>query len=186
MLIRSGEVTLQAFEASLTQVLYGIRNHPSVRSRMRDPRPIDPQSHRRWVEDNLVRARTVHLFIVQRRGAPSGIALLRNFRARTAEIGVMMVEARRQRLAAYVAAHLVGYYGFEVLDLERLYSYVPKHNAAALRFNLECGFEPTGTASEVYDELVLTQERSRSHPVHKRFRGTRPIEVVGGSAPQHE
>jgi RimJ/RimL family protein N-acetyltransferase len=185
MLLRSGEVTLQAFEPSLSDVLHGIRNHPSVRSRMRDPRPIDPESHRRWVEENLVRARTVHLFIVERRGAPSGIALLRNFRGRSAEIGVMMVEARRQRLAAYVAAHLVGYYGFEVLDLERLYSYVPKHNAAALRFNLECGFEHTGAASEVYDELVLTQERSRAHPVHKRFRDTRPIEVLGSPSPPH-
>lgn len=178
MLIRSGEVELQAFEASLADTLFEIRNHPSVRTRMRDPRPIEPQAHRAWVEENLLRARTTHLFIVRRRAAGTGIALLRNFRARSAEIGVMMVDARRQRLTAYIAAHLVGYYGFEVLDLELLHSYVPVHNAEALKFNLECGFVPTGAANAVYHELTLTREVSRTLAAHKRFRERRTIEVL--------
>ena len=63
-----------------------------------------------------------HATEAQRQGAgemPVGLALLRNFERATAEIGVMMVEARRRRLAAYKAAHLIGYYGFEVLGLAR-------------------------------------------------------------------
>jgi len=95
----------------------------------------------------------------------------------SAEIGVMMVEARRHRLAAYKASHLIGYFGFEVVGLERLLSYVPRHNRHALAFNEACGFERTGNDSETYFELALTRESSRGHPVHRRFRARYSIVV---------
>ena len=177
MLIRSGELELRGFEPALSGVLYEVRNHPSVREHLRSTRPIAREDHERWVEENLVRQRQVHLFLVFVAAAARGLALLRNFAGDSAEIGVMMVQARRHRLAAYKASHLVGYYGFEVLGLERLLSYVPRHNAHALAFNLACGLERTGNDSEAYFELVLTRERSRNHPVHRRFRARYPIVV---------
>lgn len=178
MLIRSGSVVLREFEAALSDTVHAIRNHPSVRAHLRDSRPIAPESHREWVRENLIDARRLRLFVVYRADAAQGIALLRNFRDRSAEVGVMMVHAERRRLTAYVAAHLISYYGFEVLDLDCLFSYVPLGNRAALAFNLACGFEPAAPASGVYHELVLTRERSRSHPVHKKFRSTRRIVVA--------
>jgi RimJ/RimL family protein N-acetyltransferase len=108
---------------------------------------------------------------------PAGIALLRDIRGREAEIGVMIVEPAQRRLLAYVVAHLIGYFAFEVLDLERLLSRVPLKHAQALEFNLNCGFEPTGEASGEYHVLALSQARSRTHPAHKRFRATREIVV---------
>lgn len=177
MLIRSSDVALRGFEPSLTETLYEIRNHPSVRQFMRSAQPIARESHERWVEQNLLAERRVHLFVVFSAQAAAGIALLRNFAGTTAEVGLMMVEAQRRRLAAYKAAHLIGYYGFEVLDLTRLLSYVPRHNRHALQFNLGCGFEQTGNDSEVYFELALTQARSRTHPIHRRFRARYPITV---------
>jgi RimJ/RimL family protein N-acetyltransferase len=178
MLIRSGEVELRGFEPALTGVLYEIRNHPSVRQHLRSTQAISRADHERWVQDNLVRERRVHLFLVFASGAARGLALLRNFSAASAEIGVMMVEARRHRLAAYKAAHLIGYYGFEVLGLERLLSYVPRHNRHALAFNLACGLERTGNDSEAYFELALTRNRAHSHPVHGRFLARYPISVA--------
>jgi RimJ/RimL family protein N-acetyltransferase len=177
MLIRSGEVVLRGFEPPLSDDLYGVRNHPSVRQYLRDTLPITRESHDRWVEDNLIKQRRVQLFVVFGAAVVAGIALLRNFAGDSAEVGLMMVEAQRRRLISYKAAHLIGYYGLEVLGLERLVSYVPRHNQHALAFNLGCGFERTGVDPDPYYELVLTRERSRCHPIHRRFRARYPIEM---------
>jgi RimJ/RimL family protein N-acetyltransferase len=177
MRIRSGKVELRAFEPALSDALYAVRNHPSVRRNLRDPQPIARESHDRWVRENLVEARKLHLFLAFHGATPAGIALLRNFRDREAEIGVMVVDPERHRLLAYVAAHLIGYYAFEMLELDRLLSCVPLQHAQALEFNLRCGFEATGEASDLYHVLVLTKTQSREHPAHKRFRATRSIQV---------
>ena len=177
MRIRSGELTLREFEPALSGVLYEVRNHASVRQHLRSPQPIARAEHERWVDENLVRERRLRLFLVYVADAARGLALLRNFSGTSAEIGVMMVEARRHRLAAYKASHLIGYFGFEVVGLERLLSYVPRHNRHALAFNEACGFERTGNDSETYFELALTRECSRSHPVHRRFRARYSIVV---------
>jgi RimJ/RimL family protein N-acetyltransferase len=177
MRLRSGELELREFEPALSEVLYEVRNHPSVRQHLRSPQPIAREDHQRWVEENLVGARRLRLFLVHLAGVARGLALLRSFSGASAEIGVMMVEARRHRLAAYKASHLIGHFGFEVLGLERLLSYVPRHNRHALAFNEACGFERTGNDSEAYFALALARERWRSHPVHRRFRIRYPIVV---------
>jgi RimJ/RimL family protein N-acetyltransferase len=177
MRIRSGEIELREFEPALSGMLYEVRNHPTVREHLRSTHPIARADHDRWVAENLVRERRLRLFLVYLAGVSRGLALLRNFSGASAEIGVMMVEARRHRLSAYKASHLTGYYGFECLGLERLLSYVPRHNRHALGFNEACGFERSGNDSEAYFELALTRERWRNHPVHRRFRARYPIEV---------
>jgi RimJ/RimL family protein N-acetyltransferase len=177
MRIRSGEVELREFEPALSAALYEVRNHPSVREHLRSTQPIARADHERWVDENLVRERRLRLFLVHLAGAARGLALLRNFSGASAEIGVMMVEARRRRLAAYKASHLIGYFGFEVLGLERLLSYVPRHNRHALAFNEACGFQRTSNDSEAYFELALARERWRSHSVHRRFRARYPIAI---------
>ena len=179
MLICSGDVQLRSFDESLTHAVYRIRNHPSVRSHLRDAAPIPRESHDRWVREHLVERGLVHLFVVIAGVEQVGIALLRNFRESTAEIGVMVLEAEQRPLVCYKASHLVGYYGFEILGLEKLFSYVPRHNAHALAFNLHSGLERTGNDSDIYHELVLTREQSRSHPTHKHFRAKYPIDVTG-------
>ena len=178
MRIRSGEVELREFEPALTGMLYDVRNHPSVREHLRSTQPIAREDHDCWVDQNLVRERRLRLFLVYLAGAARGLALLRNFSGASAEIGVMMVEARRHRLSADKASHLIGYYGFECLGLERLLSYVPRHNRHALAFNQACGFERTGNDTQACFELALSRERSRNHPVHRRFRARNPIVVA--------
>jgi len=181
MLIRSGEVTLVSFEPAHADVVLEVRNHPTVRIHMRDSSPISRESHHRWAQENLIDARRVHLFVVFSGDQPVGIALLRNFREGAAEIGVMIVEAESRPLVCYIAAHLIGYYGFEVLDLGKLYSCVPLHNTHALAFNRSCGFETSGAQSDAHAELVLTQAQSRLHATHKRFREKHGIEVIGST-----
>ena len=175
MWLSSGDVLLRGFEAALSQTLYEVRNHPSVRRHMRVTEPIAREDHERWVRENLLAAKRLELFLVYAGAEPVGTALLRNFAGASAEIGLMMVDAPRRRLASYKAAHLIAYYGFEILGVERLLSYVPRHNAHALEFNLACGFERTHADPPPYYELALTREASRSHPVHRRFRERYPI-----------
>ena len=178
MQLRSADLVLRSFEPALGEVLYDVRNHPSVRQYLRATPAIARADHERWVQENLVEQQKVHLFLVFAAEAPAGLALLRNFSGSQAEVGVMIVEARRRPLTCYKAAHLIGYYGFEVLGLERLLSYVPRHNRHALQFNLACGFERTGQDTEPYFELALTREHSRTHAVHRRFRSRYPIIVA--------
>lgn len=178
MQIRSGDVTLQSFEPALSDVVFRIRNHPSVRSQMRDTAPIEKNKHDQWVIENLGEASAVHLFVIHAGGNDVGIALLRNFRDEHAEIGVMVVDAVTRPLVCYKASHLIGYYAFETLDLKKIFSYVPRHNAHALAFNLHCGLESTGDDTAIYHELVLTQEKSRTHPTHRHFREKYGIEII--------
>ena len=178
MQIRSGDVVLRSFEDPLTDVVYEIRNHSSVRERLRNPAPIPRESHYQWVHENLVKHKNVHLFVVESGGEPVGLALLRNFTEQTAEIGVMVMQAEQRPLVCYKASHLVGYYGFEILGLEKLFSYVPRHNQHALDFNLHSGLALTGNDSDIYHELMLTREQSRSHPTHKHFQEKYTIEVL--------
>jgi RimJ/RimL family protein N-acetyltransferase len=180
MRLRSGKVELRAFEPALGEALYAVRNHPSVRRHLRDARPIERASHERWVRENLLEARKLHLFVAfeaAAAAAPAGIALLRNIHGPEAEIGVMVIDAERRRRFAYVAAHLVAYYGFERLGLERLLSLVPRAHAQALEFNLSCGMEPTGRPSQTYEVLALTKARYLAHATHRRFRSRYRIEI---------
>lgn len=179
MQIRSGDVTLRSFEPALSDVVFRIRNHPSVRSQMRDTAPIEKSQHDQWVMKNLGETPAVHLFVVHAVEHDVGIALLRNFRDEQAEIGVMVVDAGIRPLVCYKASHLIGYYAFETLDLKRVFSYVPRHNAHALAFNLHCGLESTGNDTATYHELVLTQEKSRTHPTHRHFRDKYGVEIAG-------
>jgi RimJ/RimL family protein N-acetyltransferase len=182
MRIRSGDVTLVAFDESSTDTLFAIRNHPSVRAGMLDSTPLTLDSHKAWVYENLLRERRVHLFIIENLQQPLGIALLRNLQPEEAEIGVMVVDAVIHPLVCYKAAHLIGYYAFEILDLRRVYSRVPRRNQRALEFNLHCGLQSSGTPSADYHELVLTQSESRSHQTHKKFRAKYGIEVSADPA----
>ena len=182
MLIRSGDVTLIRFEPALSDIVFAVRNHPSVRANLRNTAPILRENHQAWVEENLIRNQRVHLFVVQSGADPVGIALLRNFQRDSAEIGVMVVDAETRPLVCYKAAHLVGYYGFELLDLKRLFSFVPRSNARALAFNQHCGLTPVGAGSAEYHALALSQTESRSHPTHRRFRTKYGITVLEGRA----
>lgn len=175
MRIRSGSLELRAFEPALSEAVHAVRNHPSVREHLRDPRPIPWESHARWVQANLVEARTQQLFVVQRSGKSLGITLLRDFQEAQAEIGVMIVEPARHRLVAYMAAYLTAYVGFEILGLRCLVSKVPLAHRDALEFNLRCGFQRTGEPSADYHVLAMFREEFVKNVTCQRVRHRRDI-----------
>lgn len=175
----SGDVCLKAFEPRYTDTVLELRNHETVRMFMRDPNPIPRESHYRWVKENVVDDRKVHLFVVFEAKEPVGIALVRDFRDRSAEVGLMVVDAPRRRLTCYAGAFMIGNYGLDVLGLDRLFSYVPRHNAHALAFNKHFGFMLEGADDDpAYHRLVLTQANFRTHPTHRRFREKHGLTIV--------
>lgn len=165
---RAGEVGLQPFEPGLADTVLDLRNHESIRRHMRDSAPIPRESHLRWVKENVVEERKVHLFVVLDGEEPVGIALLRDFREGGAEVGLMVVEAARRPHVCYAAAVMLGIYAFDMAGVDRLLSYVPRHNEHAFAFNKHFGFEMEGDDA-TYHRLVLTKECFRAHPTHRRF-----------------
>ncbi len=178
MQLRSGNISLVSFAPKDTEIVYEIRNHPSVRNFLRNTRPIPWNSHLNWVEENLVIDKKLLLFIVLQNDTAIGIALLRNFEGKSAEIGVMIKYPKRHARAAYRAAQVLGHYAFEYLHLDTLYSNVPLHNEHALAFNQKCGFVPTGEASKHYHRLALTRDASRHHKVHQAFFKRYGVQVI--------
>ncbi len=169
MKITTNNISLHSFRPELSQLLFEIRNDESIRRGMRDSNPISWVNHTRWVQDNLIEGKAQQLFIVYWHEEPTGIALLRNFKDSAAEIGILIKDSAAHPLAAYYASHLLAYYGFKILGLNRLYSYVPRHNDRALAYNLKCGFTSTNMDTKEYHCLCLTIETSRSKDTHKHF-----------------
>jgi RimJ/RimL family protein N-acetyltransferase len=178
MIIKTANVSLVSFEPNYSRLLYEIRNHESVRKGMRDTREIPWESHQKWVEENLLKERKQLLFIVFYRDEPVGIALLRDFKDDSAEIGILIKESRHHPVVAYRASYILAIYAFYHLDIPALYSYVSRHNQPALAFNLKCGFKDTGADNPDYYVLRLEREISRTSDTHRKFGETHRLEII--------
>jgi len=136
---RFGATELRRFRPIDTRALYRIRNDRSVRAHMSDRRPLSYRRHRHWVLANLVRRRTLDLYMVVRAGMPIGIGLLRNFRGPTAEFGLMFRDTERHGVTAFHSAVLILDHAFRDLRLSRLTGYIVRGNARSLHFGRGLG-----------------------------------------------
>jgi len=136
---RCGRTVLRSFRPVDTRVLYRIRNDRAVRAHMSDRRPLSYRRHRHWVLRNLVRKRTLELYIVRQSGRPVGFGLVRNFCGARAEFGMMFRDGGRHGVAAFRSAVLVLDHAFVDLGLERLSGYIVRGNTRSLRFGLGLG-----------------------------------------------
>ncbi len=175
--VSAGALSLKAFSAADSKVLFNIRNHPSVLRGMRAPEPINWPDHEEFVRNNLLGDCRQWLFLIEKSGESIGLTLLRNFTDHEAEIGVMLPDAIRRRREAYFAAHMMAWFGFDVLGLKRLISKVPSGNATALKFNLKCGFVEYRQPDETYHYLVMNEDHYRSDATHRKFRARWPVRI---------
>ncbi len=178
MIIRTSNISLVSFSPEHIETIYQIRNDESVRAGMRDTAPIPWESHVRWAQENLIDQRKQELFVVFQDDAPVGIALLRDFGPHSAEIGIIIRNAASYPMASYFAAYLLAHYAFYHLDMEVLYSEVPRHNERALRFNLKCGFVPAAAPDDEYHHLKLVRDTAVIRDLHKKFGARHNIEVI--------
>ena len=134
-----GKLELTQFTEADTEDLYRIRNHESVRAFMSNQAPLEWESHVAWVRDNLLAGGRILLLMVRLDAAALGFTLLKRLDPDTAEIGVVVREARRHRLISSEVGALTLYLGFDVLGFSRLLSYVVPTHAHAIDFNARGG-----------------------------------------------
>jgi RimJ/RimL family protein N-acetyltransferase len=134
-----GALTLTRFAPEDTADLHRVRNHPSVRRFMADPRPIPWPRHVEWVRAHLLEADDLLLFLVRQRGEAIGLTLLRRIAPDTAEIGVMVTDPDDRPLVPCYATVITLHWAFERLGLGWLVSWVVPGHERALALNRAFG-----------------------------------------------
>ena len=87
MKIVSGNIMAVQFEPKHTDSLFELINLPEVRSGMQGQKPISYEGHTRWVQENLLDSKKVHLFIVIENNGPGGIILIKNIEKKNSRDG---------------------------------------------------------------------------------------------------
>ncbi|MHA4869743.1 hypothetical protein ACXZ1M_18815 [Duganella sp. PWIR1] len=119
--------------------LFAVRNHPSVRTFMPDPSPLDLERHLAWADANLVGGETL-LFIVRRQQQPLGFIVLKNLPAAgEIEVGVIFIDLQQRTIVPALACVGAAYLALEVFGGKVLVTYANRSHARALRLNRGMG-----------------------------------------------
>lgn len=115
--------------------------------RDRFPRPYTRKDARKWIDSQLEAPEPLLNFAIELEGeAVGGIGLIPGFdvESRTAEIGYWLGEAAWGRGLATAAVRSIVTYGFERLDLLRVFAAVFDFNPASARVVEKAGFVREG------------------------------------------
>lgn len=148
------KATLLPFDEKHLGLVQKWVNQPDVRSGTGSEGPVSDFEHRKWYE-HLMSDRTQRVFLLgngQGEGAvPVGLIGLKhmNQRSRVAEYWIYIgePEARRKGLAEE-ATHLILSFGFNTLNLHRIFLAVMQTNVAALALYRKFGLVHEGTARD--------------------------------------
>jgi RimJ/RimL family protein N-acetyltransferase len=139
-----GGVTLRAITAADILRLYEWRNAPDTRPMFRDSRPLDFETHRRFVETVLEGESRAYWLIVEASNVPVGTISLYNFSrdGRECEFGRFVIAAgyRGRGYGRRALARLVEL--AQSVGLERVKCEVLASNKPALRLYASLGFCP--------------------------------------------
>lgn len=170
MKITVGGVELARFTDADTRDLYEIRNHPSVRSFMANPAPLEFEAHRQWTRAHLLGGDDLLLFIVRVRGAPRGFSLLKRLSADTAEIGLMLRDATRHPVVATTAAVATVYCAFELLGYAALVSWALPDHPRALAINRAFGGVEVPSQKSGMLQFQATREQCLGNENYRRLK----------------
>lgn len=122
--------------------LYAIRNHPSVRTFMPDPTPLDLARHLSWADANLLGGNTL-LFIGRRNQQAVGFLIVKDLSvAGEIEVGVMFVDAYQKGMLPALAGVAAAYLALEYFGAQILVTYANERHEQALRLNRGIGLLP--------------------------------------------
>ena len=147
------------FEPKHTDSLFELINLPEVRSGMQGQKPISYEGHTRWVQENLLDSKKVHLFIVIENNGPGGIILIKNIEKKTAEMGIMMgniIQSRRTLLTARMVTGIL-HYAFEHLNLMQVTMNIIPQNYNSTAIARKIGAHLL-KQDDVYQYYQLTRE----------------------------
>ena len=151
-MIIGNAVTLIAFDEKYLEIVHKWINHPEVRIGTGSEGPVSDFEHKRWFEQ-LILDRTQRVFIIaqgqKEETSPVGLVGLKhlNARSRSAEYWIYIgePEARRKGIAQEATRLIMGF-GFNTLNLHRIFLAVLATNVAALAMYRKLGLVHEGTA----------------------------------------
>ncbi len=149
-MILSARVNLEAFELEHIPLLAHWRNDPMVMAYFGRYQPMSFLENQRWYEQQLD-DKSVRNFIINSRAKPIGWCGLENIESQhgQAEVFLLIGEADYwgKGLGCEILSALLGF-GFNELNLHRVYAYMLEPNKRALRCFEKCGFTHEGIARE--------------------------------------
>ncbi len=149
-MIRSHRVYLGALELEHIPLLTRWRNDPMVIAYFGRYQPISFLENQRWYERQLD-DKSVRNFIVNSDDKPIGWCGLENIDSQHGQAEVFLLIGERdywgKGLGCEILSALLGF-GFNELNLHRIYAYMLEPNKKAIRCFEKCGFTREGIARE--------------------------------------
>jgi UDP-4-amino-4,6-dideoxy-N-acetyl-beta-L-altrosamine N-acetyltransferase len=136
-------ISLQPIAHEQLELIRQWRNDPCIANFMLNTAYISPEQQQQWFA-NIQNDRQQAYWMIYFRDEAIGVASLQHidYQKQVAVPGLYIYPAQyRQNLVPFCAAFALHDIAFDVLGLQRLRSIVLANNVAALRFNLQCGYE---------------------------------------------
>jgi diamine N-acetyltransferase len=148
--ILGNRVTLLPFDERWLGLVHRWINQPEVRSGTGSQGPVSDYEHHRWYE-RLMLDCTQHVFLIgqgqREQSVPVGVVGLKGLesRSRSAEYWIYIGDlAVRRKGFAEEATRIILDYGFNVLNLHRIFLKVHARNTAAVALYHKLGFVSEG------------------------------------------
>jgi len=153
----SANITLHSIQAEHIEQLREWRNHPDIRSQMRDQSLISAQQQQQWFASLAKKVNEQH-FIAYYAEQPMGYANLKLLQPGIYETGLYVgLERYRGSVVSFLLALCQIDYAFERLNAQALHAEVKPTNHAALRFNQQLGYQVAGEQAG-YQVMHLSPE----------------------------
>lgn len=154
-----GNVTIRPITYNDTEDIIRWRNSQYVNARFIDHRMFTRESHEAWLKTQVETGR-VSQFIILLDGKGVGSVYLRDIDRdkKEAEFGIFIgEESARGKGVGTKSAALILEYGFNELNLEKVFLRVYKDNPGAIRSYEKAGFKRTGGADKINDNGVIRE-----------------------------
>ena len=153
-MLKGKKITLRPIASADTESIVKWRNSEGVNRFFLDRRPITPESHERWLETQVFTGAVKQFIIVNNEtGNDVGSCFLKDIDevSKKAELGIFIGEdeARGKGLGSDAVLTLTGY-GFDALELNKVYLRVLASNARAVAVYKNVGYKTDGVLRKDY------------------------------------
>ncbi len=148
-MLTSENIHLSPIHKKDSEVLFSWINNRDLLLYNAPYKPIMEQNHEQWM-DSIAKSKDVHLFGIRENKNDILIGSCQlysiNLLARNAELQIRIGEtSQRGKGYGSEAVQLLLQFGFNDLNLHRIYLHVFSDNNAAIKSYLKCGFKTEGT-----------------------------------------
>ncbi|MGI6280331.1 MAG: GNAT family N-acetyltransferase, partial [Acutalibacteraceae bacterium] len=151
-MINTSKIIIRPITREDTENIVKWRNSPSVVQNFIFRKPLTKEDHLKWYETKIKAGNVAQFIIIETdTDKPVGSVYLRDIdkENKKAEFGIFIGEdCARGKGYGTAATALIVKYGFEELDLNRIYLRVFADNLGAIKCYKKCGFKQEGVFRE--------------------------------------